>query len=151
MSVGGVTVVLVAELPDLRDHVRTELAPSETLLARGGPDTAAKLRTHAERVGRAFVLDNAPVLGISVFAALDDVGPSSLDGLLTRRLATYRVVHLVSIGCLAEAGFSVVPTFGRPHMTVLLDSLDQADRLFDLLGQPQTNPGYGEKRRQRRG
>jgi hypothetical protein len=48
------------------------------------------------------------------------------------------------------AGFSVLPTFGRPHTTVLLDSLDQTDQLFDLLGPPQPNAGYGEPRRRRR-
>jgi hypothetical protein len=102
-------------------------------------------------VRRAFVLDGAPVLGISVFAALDDVGPASLNGLLAGRLSTYRVVHLSSVGRLVGAGFSVLPTFGRPHMTVLLDSLGQTDQLFDLLGPPQPNAGYGETRRRRRG
>ena len=73
----------VAELPDLRDHVRAELPSSETVLVRGGPDSASKLRRHAERVRRAFLLDSAPFLGISVFGALDEVGPASLDGLLS--------------------------------------------------------------------
>lgn len=98
-----------------------------------------------------FVLDDAPVLGISVFGALDDVGPASLNGLLSGRLSTYRVVHLTSVGRLVGAEFSVLPTFGRPHMTVLLTSLDETDHLFDLLGSPQPNPGYGETRRRRRG
>lgn len=141
----------VAELPDLRDHVRAELTSSEAVLVRGGPDSATKLRTHAERLRRAFVLDGAPVLGISVFGALDDVGPASLNGLLAGRLSTYRVVHLTSVGRLVGAGFTVLPTFGRPHMTVLLTSLDETGQLFDLLGSPQPNPGYGETRRRRRG
>jgi hypothetical protein len=140
----------VAELPDLRDHVRAELASSETVLVRGGPDSVTKLRTHAARARRAFVLDGGPVLGISVFAALDDVGPASLDGLLAGRLSTYRVVHVTSVGRLVAAGLSVLPTFG-PHMTVLLTSLGRTDQLFDLLGPPQPNPGYGETRRRRRG
>jgi hypothetical protein len=108
---------------------------------RGGPDTAAKLRAHAERLRRAFVLDGAPVLGISMFAALDDLGPASMSGLQAGRLSTYRVVHLVSIGRLVGAGLSLLPTFARPHMTVLMDSLDQASTLLDLQGGPQPNPG----------
>lgn len=101
------------------------------------------------RVRRAFVLDGAPVLGISVFGALDEVGPASLNGLLAGRLSTYQVVHLTSVGRLAAAGFRVLPTFGRPHMTVLLTTLDEIDQLCDLLGFPQSNPGYGETRRRR--
>jgi hypothetical protein len=97
------------------------------------------------------VLDGAPVLGISVFGAFDDVGPASLNGLLTRRLSTYRVVHVTSVGRLAVAGFSVLPTFGRPHMTVLLTSLDRTAQLLDLLGPARPNPGYGETRHRRRG
>lgn len=32
----------VADLPDLRDHVRSEHASLETVLVRGGPDSVAK-------------------------------------------------------------------------------------------------------------
>jgi hypothetical protein len=73
VSVGAASVRAVAELPDLRDHGRVEPTSSEAVV-RGGPDSATKVRRHAQRVRRAFVLDGAPVLGISVFAALDDVG-----------------------------------------------------------------------------
>lgn len=140
----------MAELPELRDHVRRGVVSSETMLVRGGADTEAKLRTHAERLGRAFVLDGVAVLGISMFAALDDLGPASLSGLQAGRLSTYRVVHVASVGRLAAAGFRLLPTFARPHITVLLDALDQAGVLLDLLGKPLPNPGYGEKRRRRR-
>jgi hypothetical protein len=111
----------------------------------------AKLTAHAERVRRAFVLDGGPVLGISVFGALDDIGPASLDGILSGKLASYRAVHLVSVGRLTGAGFDVLPTFGRPHMTLLLSSLDRVESLLELLGLPQVNPRYGEMVRRRRG
>jgi hypothetical protein len=39
------------------------------------------------------------------------------------KLATYRVVHLASLRDLLDAGFAVLPTFGRPHMTVVLGAL----------------------------
>jgi hypothetical protein len=140
------------DLPDLRDFVRAEPIPGRaTLLVRGGPDSAAKLETHAERVRRAFVLDGASVLGISVFAALDDIGPASLDEILAGKLPTYRVVHLVAAGRLIEAGFGVLPTFGRPHVTLRLHDLDQVKVLLELLGPAQANPRYGGMRRRRRG
>jgi hypothetical protein len=142
----------VSALPDLRDFVRIEPLPREaTILVRGGPDTAAKLTAHAERVRRAFVLDGRPVLGISVFAALDDIGPASLDGILLGKLPTYRVVHLVTAGLLAEAGFELLPTFGRPHMTLLLNGVDRVESLLEALGPAQANPRYGEMVRRRRG
>ena len=139
-------------MPDLRAFVRVEPLPREsTILVRGGPDTTAKLTAHAERVRRAFVLDGDPVLGISVFAALDDIGPASLDGILSAKLTTYRVVHLVAAGQLAEAGFEVLPTFGRPHMTLLLTGVDRVELLLKVLGPAQANPRYGEMVRRRRG
>jgi hypothetical protein len=111
----------------------------------------AKLAAHAERVRRAFVLDGAPVLGVSVFAGLDDIGPASLAGILAGKLATYRVVHLVPVGRLTGAGFEVLPTFGRPHMTLLLNAIDQVEKVVTLLGPAQVNTRYGEMRRRRRG
>lgn len=87
--------------------MQAELTP-ETLVVRGGPDSAAKLRTNAERLQRAYVLDRAPVLGISVFAAFDDIGPASLDAILAGKLSTYRVVHFVSAGAVTAAGFRLL-------------------------------------------
>jgi len=143
--------VEAADLPDLRDHVRSEHASLKTVLVRGGPDSVAKLRTHAERVRRAFVLDGAPVLGISVSVRWMTLGRASTEWASGGAASTYRVVHLTSVGRLVGAEFSVLPTFGRPHITVLLTSLDETGQLFDLLGSPQPNPGYGETRRRRRG
>jgi hypothetical protein len=53
---------------------------------------------------------------------------------LSAKLSTYRVVHLVTAGELAEAGFEMLPTFGRPHMTLLLSSQDQVESLLEVLG-----------------
>jgi len=141
----------MADLPDLRSFVRAEAAPTpERLVVRGGPDSAAKLRMHAERLRRAYLLDGAPVLGISVFAAFDDIGPASLDAILAAKLSTYRVVHLVSTAAVSTAGFDLVPTFGRPHMTLLLDDLDEVETLVEVLGPPEPNPQYGEVTRRSR-
>jgi len=97
------------------------------------------------------VLDGEPVLGVSVFAVLDDIGQASLDGILSGKLATYRVVHLAALRMLDEADFAVLPTFGRPHMTVVLRSLDWIERLLVVLGPTQNNPHYAEMVRRRRG
>jgi hypothetical protein len=88
------------------------------------------------------VLDGEPVLGTSVFAALDAIGACSLDGILAGKKSTYRVVHLVSLE-LVRAAFAVLPTFERPHMTVLLDDLEQVEPLLAILGEGQSNPRYG--------
>lgn len=111
-------------LPDLRDFVRAEPPPrGATILARGGPDSLEKLTGHAERLRRRYMRDGDPVLGVSVFAAWDDIGPASLDrigpasldGISSGKLATYRVVHLAALHVLATTGFTVPPTFGRPR------------------------------------
>ena len=112
-----------------------------------GHETGGTRRTARPSVG----LGGRPVRGISVFAALDDIGPASLDGILAGKLPTYRVVHLVTAGTLATAGFSLLPTFGRPHMTLLLDGQSGLDPLLEVLGPGQPNPRYGEMVRRRRG
>jgi hypothetical protein len=120
------------------------------LVVRGGPDTAARLVASAERVGRAFLLDGELVFGISVFAALDDVGPCSLDGILEGRMSTYRVVHVVSAELVLRAGFTVLSTFERPHISLLLGGLDQVEPLLAVLGEGLPNPRYGDMTRRTR-
>lgn len=97
------------------------------------------------------MLDGEPVLGISVFAALDDIGPASVDGILSGKLATYRVIHLASLRDLAHANSAVLPTFGRPHMTIVLGGPDHIESLLATLGPARDNPHYGEMVRRRRG
>jgi hypothetical protein len=99
---------------ELRPHLRDEAAPdSAVMVIRGGPATSEKLKAHALRTRRAYVLDGRPLLGVSVFCALDPGGPASLDGLLAGRLASYPVVHLPTVSTLGEAGFQLLPSF-RP-------------------------------------
>ena len=80
-------------------------------------------REHARRTHDAYLLDGEPLWGISVFCALDDIGTASLDALL-RRFASYRVVHLPTMGRLVVAGFELLPSFRRPHFTVRMDGED---------------------------
>lgn len=138
---------------ELRPNVRPEApAADAVVVVRGGPDSAAKLAAHVERTHRAFALDGAPMWGVSVFGALDDIGPASLEGLLAGRIASYRVVHLPTASVLAAAGFALLPTFRRPHFTLVLDSGAELEirRLLDALGPPQPNPYHGGSRPRRR-
>jgi len=139
-------------LDELRPQLRAEPAPAEALIVlRGGPDTISLLRTHARRTQRLYCLDGAPLLGISVFGALGNEGSASRDGLLAGRLVTYPLVHAVTVGALASAGFEVLATFRRPHFTIRLrtDADAEASRLLDALGTAQENPYNGEVQRRR--
>jgi hypothetical protein len=125
-----------------RWRLRNDPAPPDAVtVVRGGPDSVEKLRGHARRTSRAWCLDGLPLYGVSVFCALDDVGPASLLGLLSARLMTYRVVHLTTVAALTGAGFSLLATGRRPHYTVALhsDRDDDLRRLLDRLGAPQDN------------
>ena len=128
---------------DLRPHIRTELLDLDrVIVVRDGPNTVAKLRDHARRTYRAFSLDGQPVFGISVFCALDAAGEASLNGLLAGRLSTFRKVHLPRASDLVGAGFDLIPTFRRPHFTLLIDGVFEAQliHLRSVLGPPRDNP-----------
>lgn len=137
---------------ELRPHLREEaLAPQAAVVVRGGPATATKLAEHARRAHEAYVLDGEPIGAVSVFAALDDIGPSSLEGLL-RRFASYRWVHLPTVAILESAGLVLLPSFVRPHYTVRLPRVDPAEvaRLLVALGRPALNPYHGGRQPGRR-
>lgn len=124
-----------------RQRLRAEQPPAATtLVIRGGRDTADKLRSHVQRTARAWSLDGQPLLGISVFAVLDE----PLDDLLRRRFTTFRTIYLPTVGQLAEHGFELLPTAQRPHFTVRLRRADDQElgQLLKALGAPQPNPAY---------
>ena len=124
-----------------RQRLRAEQPPAATtLVIRGGRDTADKLRSHVQRTARAWSLDGQPLLGISVFAVLDE----PLDDLLRRRFTTFRTIYLPTVGQLAEHGFELLPTAQRPHFTVRLRRADDQElgQLLNALGAPQPNPAY---------
>jgi hypothetical protein len=133
---------------DLRPLLRDEEPPAEgVVVVRGGPNLIERLLGHAQRTHDAYTLDGEPLWGVSVFCALDDVGPGSLDALL-RRFASYRVVHLPTVRDLTDAGFDLLPSFRRPHYTVRLGDAENRTltRLLDALGPAQPNPYHGRKR-----
>jgi hypothetical protein len=107
----------------------------------GGRDTPDKVRSHAQRTARAWSLDGQPLLGISVFAVLD----IPLDELLRRRFVSFRTIYLPTAGRLAEHRFELLATGQRPHFTVCLHRVDDAEvtRLLAALGVARHNPQYG--------
>lgn len=135
--------------PRLRQH---GMSDGTVIVVRGGPDSLTSLARHARRTARAFALDGQPLWGVSVLAALDDIGPASLVGILSGRLATFGTVHLPRAGELTAAGFELLPTFGRPHFTVRLESDEQQhlERLLSALGPAQANPYHGGRQPRRR-
>ena len=126
-----------------RAQLRHESAPDDAVVVvRGGPDAVAKLRRHAERTARAWTLDGDALEGISVFAALDEAGSASLDGLLAA-MRSYRVVHLCRVGALREAGFVLLATATRPHFTVWSGAGSlEVEALFGVLGDAVPNPFF---------
>ncbi len=138
---------------DLRPHVRSETLRGEDIVViRGGPDTAEKVLGHARRLHAIYVLDGMPVFGVSVVAALDDLGPASLDRLLADRMASYGSVYLPRAGSLIDAGFELLPTFARPHFTALFqsDARQIIERFLKALGPEHANPYHGGRRPRRR-
>jgi len=138
---------------ELRPFVRRESSPGRLVIAvRGGPDTIEKVRNHASRTHRAFVLDGEPFWGISVSCALESTGPASLESLLRQRFFSYALVHLPEVGALLDADFELLPTFNNPHYTLRLATCDDAElsRLLAALGQPRNNPYHGGGRSKRR-
>jgi hypothetical protein len=136
---------MAGERMEQRGRLRPE--PSLTrsaVVVRGGTDTVDKLRRHAHRTARAWSLDGVPLLGVSVFAALDDV-----EVLLRTRFATFRTVHLPTAGALRDADLELLPTGRSPHYTIRLATADDNELalLVAALGPPKHNQGYGIVRR----
>lgn len=134
---------MTASRIEQRVLLRAERLPREsTIVVRGGSDTLDKLRRHAERTARAWSLDGKPLLGISVFAALD----MPLDDLLSQRFANFRAVYLPTAARLADHGFELLPTGQRPHFTVQLQHASDAElgRLLSAFGDLQPNSQYAK-------
>ena len=97
-----------------------------------------KLRRHAERPASQWVLDGAPLLGVSVFAAFD----GDIDGLLAR-FASYRLVYTPTVAAVREQ-FKLLATGTRPHFTIQVPDTSDAvmRRLLNVLGEERHNEFY---------
>ena len=133
---------------ELRFRVRSEHpVPDAAVVIRGGPDTLSLLRSHARRLHRLYVLDGAPVLGVSVFVAGHEIGPTAERHILSTKLRSYPTVYRTTVRRLGEAGFMLLPTFAEPHYTVILPTIEAADDLAAAFGNLIPNP-YAEGRKE---
>lgn len=106
-------------------RIRKEpLVDGSLVVVRGGLRHPLDLRRDAERARVRF---GQP--GISVFAARD---AGAIDDLARSRLHEHEWLTITTVGDIRRAGLEIVPTFRRPHCTILLPDLD-AD-LRRLLG-----------------
>jgi hypothetical protein len=82
-----------------------------------------------------------PLFRISMFCALDDIGPAYVPGLLNGRLRTYRCIHYCPVSALQLIGVHLVPTAHRPHFTAVIasDEENELRRLLACLGPPREN------------
>ncbi len=113
-------------------------AAETTLVVRGGRDTVDKLRVHAVRTARAWLLDGQPLLGISVFVVLG----MPLEVLLRRRFSSFRTIYLPTAGELGKDGFELLATAQRPRFTVRLERADDRElgKLLAAVGPARPNP-----------
>lgn len=126
---------------EMRPRLREERPPDDaTVVVRGGPDTAEKLQRHAVRTAAVWNLDGEPLYGISVFCALDQIGPGSLDAILLDK-HSYRVVYLTTVKALTDAGFELLATGSRPHFTIRVQPRpEDVERLLAVFGERRENP-----------
>lgn len=135
---------------ELRPFLRDEPVPDDaTVIVRGGRDSIDKLVQHALRTNRAFVLDGEPLLGVSVWLALDTSGDASVEGILAGRMSTYRTVHTPTVAQVRDAGFGLIPSFRRPHYTLIVPDASTAtiETLAAALGPAMANPYHVARRR----
>jgi hypothetical protein len=133
----------VAGRIEQRDRLRREEPlPDTAMVLRGGRDSVDKLRRHALLTARAWSLDGAPLFGISVFAVVDQ----PLEALLRERFASFRTMHVTTVGRLRGAGFALLPTGLRPHFTIRLSASGEAElrQLLAVLGLARDNAQYGQ-------
>ena len=104
-------------MPDHTYRIRNEPLGDDTLVVvRGGLLEATTIRTDALAAAERF-----GVPGISVFAAPDH---DALDDLAREKLIRFEVLTIITVGALRSAGLEIIPTFRRPHLTILLPDLD---------------------------
>lgn len=72
-----------------------------------------------------------------------------MDGILAGRMSTYGVVHLSTVARVRGAGLVLIPTFGRPHYTLVVPDVSTPTiaALADALGPGTTNPYHVARRR----
>lgn len=105
------------------------------VLVRGGLLEATTLRSDAAAARVRF-----GEYGISVFGAADE---QALDLLAAERLNRFDVLTVTTVGAIRRAGLEILPTFRRPHYTILLPDLDgDLRRLLECHNEVRLNPHF---------
>lgn len=126
----------------IEDHLRDEDPSDWILVIRGRPLTVDGLLTSAARTLDEFSWQGRPLAAVS--AEVTGPGRTTDDVLAGPRLRTRRTYASAPVADLLAGGFSVLPTFTAPHVSIVLPEYDEADvhALVDLLGPEQANPHY---------
>lgn len=131
-----------------------ESADDLVLLLRGGPDTEEKILRHADRLADLFTYQGGLARGISLFAAEGDLDVWSVLGTQLRAYPKYfRIPASAVVG-----RFVLLPTFAKPHWTLLLRTPDGSevpekkliDELMAIIGEVLDNPKWAKTHKRRR-
>ena len=95
---------------------RETLADDALVVVRGGLLEVTTLRSDAEAARERF-----GEAGISVFGADDE---DALHELARVRVSGFDVLTLMTVAALRGVGLEPVPTFRRPHFTIMLPDLE---------------------------
>jgi hypothetical protein len=127
-------------LEPIEPYIRDERPPdSATLVVRGGPITADKLRQTANREQAVYTWRGLPLACVSAEAVTDEW---PLERLLAERLATRTTYATTTVAQVFEAGLVLLPTFDVPHYDVVLGaaSPEEVSKLMSILSEPIRNP-----------
>ena len=121
-------------------RIRRAPIPDDALIIVRGEVPPARARRLADQFRQRF--PGWGRWGLSAFYAGSDL---EVDHLAYDRLQGYEVLHVYPTSVLLRAGFEVVPTFRRPHVTICwTDALDTGlDRLDRAEHARQENPYHG--------
>ena len=123
-------------------RVDYSLDPAADLLIRGWPLTVEGLFRNAEATRRRFSFEGRPFAAVSAEVTASGW---TLEAILAGpRLRTRSRYAAVAVGELALAGFALLPTFGAPHYSVVLEpyTAERAEQLIDVLGDVRANPHH---------
>lgn len=124
----------------MEDHLRDEDPSEWASVIRGRPLTVDGLLKAAGRTVSEFTWRGDPVAAVS--AEVTGTNRTAAEVLAGPRLRTRRTYASVSVAALSGGGFSVLPTFAAPHVSIVLPAYDavSARALVDLLGSERVNP-----------
>ena len=126
----------------IEDHLRDEDPNEGAIVIRGRPLTAEGLLLAAGRTMSEFTWRGGPLAAISA----EVTGPhrSTEEVLAGPRLRTRRTYAAVAVSAVIDRGFTVLPTFAAPHVSIVFPAYDEvsARALIDILGREHVNPYY---------